>query len=120
MVVISSGLGPLMHGYANERHRSVIMGEDLAESINDTGDGEDEDENENDGNDDDGGHRSIVTMIRSCLDADESSNHNAPSITDDTSNRPDKFRAIGFPGGPFKRTAPNFHMYDLAKMFGDA
>lgn len=30
------------------------------------------------------------------------------------------FESISFPGGPFSVAAPDFHMYGLAKMFGDA
>jgi len=32
---------------------------------------------------------------------------------------PKAFETIGFPGGPFAETAPDFHMYGLAKMFAD-
>ena len=84
LIVVSSGLGPLMNGYS-ERQR-VMM--DPSCTWEDT----------------------IQPMIEECLDAYASS-------TDQ--DRPKAFESIGFPGGPFAESAPDFHMYGLSKIFAD-
>ena len=38
----------------------------------------------------------------------------------DLNERIAAFDRISFPGGPFAESAPDFHMYGLSKMFGDA
>lgn len=87
VVVVTSGLGPLMHGYSSEEKRQAMMDPEC------TWDG------------------TIRPMIDECIDAYEKST---------SEDRPSVFESIGFPGGPFAETAPDFHMYGLAKMFGDA
>lgn len=87
MIVVSSGLGPLMHGYAGEERQTALKDPSC------TWEG------------------TIEPMIRDCLDAYESSS---------PEDRPKAFEEIGFPGGPFADSAPDFHMYGLAKMFADA
>lgn len=82
-VVVTSGLGPLMHSYAGERRRAALMG---------------------------GGDP--APMMEECLDAYERSATVEERIA--------AFGEIEFPGGPFEESAPDFHMYGLAKMFGDA
>jgi NAD(P)-dependent dehydrogenase (short-subunit alcohol dehydrogenase family) len=60
----------------------------------------------------------IYSMMKKCLDAYESTN--SQDGDDNLAARIEAFNAIHFPGGPFADTAPDFHMYGLAKMFGDA
>lgn len=86
IIVVSSGLGPLMHGYASEQRRSAMT---------DSGCTWDE---------------TIQPMIDECLDTYASSSEE---------DRPKAFEDIGFPGGPFAESAPDFHMYGLSKMFAD-
>jgi NAD(P)-dependent dehydrogenase (short-subunit alcohol dehydrogenase family) len=88
LVVVTSGLGPLMHGYASKERQSALM--DAASSWED----------------------SLAPMIDECLAAYEGSNTIEERIA--------AFEQIAFPGGPFSESAPDFHMYGLAKMFGDA
>jgi NAD(P)-dependent dehydrogenase (short-subunit alcohol dehydrogenase family) len=89
VVVVTSGLGPLMHQYSGAERQSAIMSKDCDWNV-------------------------ISFMMKECLDA------YASTGDDDLSARIDAFNAIHFPGGPFADTAPDFHMYGLAKMFGDA
>ncbi|KAL9187361.1 hypothetical protein ACHAXT_001464 [Thalassiosira profunda] len=88
VVVVTSGLGPLMHGYASEERQTALR----------------------DGGSCWGG--TLAPMIGECLSAYEQS--------DGLEERIAAFDRIGFPGGPFAESAPDFHMYGLAKMFGDA
>ena len=85
LIVVSSGLGPLMNGYSGERQRAMMDPSCTWEGT-------------------------IQPMVEECLDAYASS-------TDQ--DRPKAFESIGFPGGPFAESAPDFHMYGLAKMFAD-
>lgn len=87
VLVVSSGLGPLMNGYASEERRKALM--DPNGTWNDN----------------------IQPMIDDCL-----TTYDKYSQED----RPKAFEKIGFPGGPFAEAAPDFHMYGLAKMFGDS
>ena len=86
LIVVSSGLGPLMNGFADEERQKTMMDPSC------TWEG------------------TIQPMIEECLDAYASS-------TDQ--DRPKAFESIGFPGGPFAESAPDFHMYGLSKMFAD-
>ena len=86
LIVVSSGLGPLMNGFSSEERQRAMMDPSC------TWEG------------------TIQPMIEECLDAYASS-------TDQ--DRPKAFESIGFPGGPFAESAPDFHMYGLAKMFAD-
>lgn len=86
LIVVSSGLGPLMHGYSSEERQSAMM--DPACTWDET----------------------IQPMIDECLDTHASSSEE---------DRPKAFENIGFPGGPFAESAPDFHMYGLSKMFAD-
>ncbi|KAL7554467.1 hypothetical protein ACHAWF_017923 [Thalassiosira exigua] len=88
VVVVTSGLGPLMHSYAGERRRAALKD---AESTWD---------------------ESLAGPIEECLAA--------YAASDSVEERIAAFEAIEFPGGPFAESAPDFHMYGLAKMFGDA
>ena len=88
VVVVTSGLGPLMHSYAGEERQVELKSEDC--TWEDT----------------------ISPMIDECIAAYQSSN-----IIED---RIQAFEKIAFPGGPFAEAAPDFHMYGLSKMFGDA
>ena len=87
MIVVSSGLGPLMHGYSSEERQKAMMDPSC------TWEG------------------SIEPMIQECINIYE---------TTKAEDRPSAFEQIGFPGGPFAETAPDFHMYGLSKMFADA
>ena len=86
LIVISSGLGPLMHGYSSEERQSAMM--DPSCTWDET----------------------IQPMIDECLNTYTSSSEE---------DRPKAFEALGFPGGPFAESAPDFHMYGLSKMFAD-
>jgi len=57
-----------------------------------------------------GNWETIQPMIEECLDVAAKNNGGSPK----------DFENIGFPGGPFADTAPEFHMYGLAKMFADS
>ena len=87
VVVVTSGLGPLMHGYSSDERKKSMMDPEC------TWDG------------------TIQPMINECVEAYEKST---------PEDRPGVFEDLGFPGGPFAESAPDFHMYGLAKMFGDA
>ena len=86
LIVVSSGLGPLMHGYSSEERQNAMM--DPACTWDET----------------------IQPMIDECLKT-----HTSTSEED----RPKALEGIGFPGGPFAESAPDFHMYGLSKMFAD-
>ena len=89
VVVVTSGLGPLMHQYSGEERQQAMMSPECT-------------------------WETISSMMDECLGAYE-------STQDDTLEaRIETFDKIHFPGGPFADTAPDFHMYGLAKMFGDA
>lgn len=88
VVVVTSGLGPLMHSYAGHERRAALM--DAETSWDET----------------------LAPMIDMCLSAYENSGTVEERIS--------AFEDISFPGGPFAESAPDFHMYGLAKMFGDA
>ena len=89
VVVVTSGLGPLMHSYAGKERQAALM------------------DAKHDDNDD-----ALAPMIDECLTAYQESTTIEERIA--------AFEQIEFPGGPFADTAPDFHMYGLAKMFGDA
>ena len=82
-IVVSSGLGPLMHSYASAENQAIMNKDDLKWS-------------------------DLEQLIETCLKVDAEQ------------GGPEGFEAIGFPGGPFAETAPDFHMYGLAKMMADA
>jgi NAD(P)-dependent dehydrogenase (short-subunit alcohol dehydrogenase family) len=89
LVVVTSGLGPLMHQYSGKERQQAMMSQDCTWD-------------------------SISSMIDECL---------AAYVTTKDSSLDDRieaFNKINFPGGPFADSAPDFHMYGLAKMFGDA
>ena len=88
VVVVTSGLGPLMHSYAGKERQAALVG------------------------DDDSGKDDLVPMMEECL--------TAYALHDNAEERAAALERIGFPGGPFSDSAPDFHMYGLAKMFGDA
>lgn len=88
VIVVTSGLGPLMHGYAGEERQKVLM------EVNSSWD------------------KSLAPMIDKCIEA--------YTKTNTIEERIKAFDSISFPGGPFAADAPDFHMYGLAKMFGDA
>lgn len=91
VVVVTSGLGPLMHSYSGEQRQATLMNSD---------------------NNDDDDHDDLAPMMEECLTAYEQSATIEERIA--------AFEKIEFPGGPFAESAPDFHMYGLAKMFGDA
>lgn len=93
VVVVTSGLGPLLHGYASEERQKAMT--DDSSSLAMFWDGH------------------IEPMIDECLQTYD-------ATSDDLQGRIEAFTRIGFPGGPFAESAPDFHMYGLAKMFGDA
>jgi NAD(P)-dependent dehydrogenase (short-subunit alcohol dehydrogenase family) len=82
VVVVSSGLGPLMHDYASPENA-----EELKKGAN---------------------WETIHAMMEKCLDVANAG------------GGPEAFENIGFSGGPFAESAPDFHMYGLAKMFADS
>jgi len=88
VVVVTSGLGPLMHQYSGEERQKAMMSSECS-------------------------WETILPMINECLET-------YASTKDSLDERIEAFNAIEFPGGPFADTAPDFHMYGLAKMFGDA
>ena len=88
VIVVTSGLGPLMHQYSSKERQAALM--DVNSSWDET----------------------LAPMIDECLDAYT----NSKSIEE----RIAAFEDISFPGGPFAESAPDFHMYGLSKMFGDA
>lgn len=85
VVVVTSGLGPLMHSYSGEERRDVLIG---------------------------GGDDALDAAMEECLAAYAESGSIEERIA--------AFESLGFPGGPFAESAPDFHMYGIAKMFGDA
>ena len=87
LIVVSSGLGPLMHGYSSEERQGAMMNPSCTWD------------------------ETIQPMIDECLET---------YISSSQEDRPKAFEAIGFPGGPFAESAPDFHMYGLSKMFADA
>ena len=88
VVVVTSGLGPLMNSYASKENQAKLM--DANSSFDET----------------------ITPMIDECISTYTNSNTIEERIK--------AFEEIGFPGGPFEASAPDFHMYGLSKMFGDA
>mmetsp|Transcript_11486 Transcript_11486/g.33857 ORF Transcript_11486/g.33857 Transcript_11486/m.33857 type:complete len:344 (-) Transcript_11486:102-1133(-) len=82
IIVVSSGLSPLMYGYASPERQKILNDEYLKWNC-------------------------IQSMIDECYDAE----HNGGT--------PENYENIGFPGGPFADSAPDFHKYGLAKMFAD-
>lgn len=90
VVVVTSGLGPLLHSYARQEHQSALKSDDCTWDA------------------------TISPMIQKCLEAYEATS--ASSLEE----RVAAFEEIGFPGGPFAESAPDFHMYGISKMFGDA
>lgn len=88
VVVVTSGLGPLIHSYASEERKTALL--DDASTWDER----------------------IAPMIDECIGAFGSS--------DTLGGRISAFESIGFPGGPFAESAPDFHMYGIAKAFGDA
>jgi NAD(P)-dependent dehydrogenase (short-subunit alcohol dehydrogenase family) len=102
LIVVSSGLGPLMHGYSSQERQHALM---TCTSWDDI----------------------IEPMIKECLNAyyynnddDDDESTTSSSGTTVEQQRAQRMEEIGFPGGPFAESAPDFHMYGLAKMFGDA
>lgn len=89
VVVVTSGLGPLMHQYSGQERQEIMMSPNCS-------------------------WNAISSMMNECLDAYASTEGKS------LEERIDAFNKINFPGGPFSDTAPDFHMYGLAKMFGDA
>jgi len=87
VIVVSSGLGPLMHGYSSEARQEKLKSADCT-------------------------YEDIQGMMDECLAVIEGD--------DETGSLPAQFEEIGFSGGPFAESAPDFHMYGLAKMFADA
>lgn len=90
VIVVTSGLGPLMHTYAGEKHQIALKSDDCTWD------------------------KTIAPMIKSCIETYEATESSS------LEERIAAFEQIGFPGGPFADSAPDFHMYGLAKMFGDA
>ncbi|KAL7479472.1 hypothetical protein ACHAW6_005198 [Cyclotella cf. meneghiniana] len=90
VVVVTSGLGPLMHQYSGEERQSALMSTECTWET------------------------TILPMIHQSLDAYDSTKKGT------LEQRIEAFKAIQFPGGPFAESAPDFHMYGLSKMFGDA
>ncbi len=90
VVVVTSGLGPLMHSYSSAEHQAALTSEDC--TWDDT----------------------IAPLIQQCITAYESTEGGT------LEERIKAFESISFPGGPFADSAPDFHMYGLSKMFGDA
>ena len=88
VIVVTSGLGPLMHSYASEERQSALKDADSS------------------------WEESLAPMIDECIKA------YGKSAT--VEERMVAFDSIHFPGGPFAESAPDFHMYGLAKMIGDA
>ena len=90
VVVVTSGLGPLMHSYASKEHQAAMKSEECT------------------------WEETILPMITECITTFE--------MTEDSplEERIAAFDKISFGGGPFAESAPDFHMYGLAKMFGDA
>mmetsp|Transcript_8930 Transcript_8930/g.12939 ORF Transcript_8930/g.12939 Transcript_8930/m.12939 type:complete len:325 (+) Transcript_8930:42-1016(+) len=82
VIVVSSGLGPLMHGYSSKERQDALVSPDTT-------------------------WEDLEGMMNECLALSEQAS-------------PEQFEEIGFPGGPFAESAPDFHMYGLAKMFADA
>ena len=89
VVVVTSGLGPLMHSYASEEHQTALKSDDCTWD------------------------ETILPMMKKCIDA-------YTTTESSLDERIVSFDKISFPGGPFSDTAPDFHMYGLSKMFGDA
>ena len=85
VVVVTSGLGPLVQSYSGEERRDVLIG---------------------------GGDDALDAAMEECLAAYAESGSIEERIA--------AFESLGFPGGPFAESAPDFHMYGIAKMFGDA
>jgi len=54
----------------------------------------------------------IKPIMTQCLQAYD-------STVDSLEQRIKSFESIGFPGGPFADSAPDFHMYGLSKMLAD-
>ncbi|KAL7472909.1 hypothetical protein ACHAXS_013287 [Conticribra weissflogii] len=97
IVVVTSGLSPLMMSYARPSHREALLSDDCSWET------------------------TIQPLMNQCLDAYASAEDENDTDTDTAlSSRIEAFESIGFPGGPFAEAAPDFHMYGLAKMFGDA
>lgn len=90
VVVVTSGLGPLMHSYSSKEHQAALTSEDC--TWDDT----------------------IAPLIQQCIAAYDTTEGST------LEERIQAFESISFPGGPFAESAPDFHMYGLAKMFGDA
>ena len=90
VVVVTSGLGPLMHQYSGEHRQRAMINQDC--NWEDT----------------------ILPMMNECLSTYEDTKDST------LEGRIEAFEKIAFGGGPFANTAPDFHMYGLAKMFGDA
>lgn len=93
VVVVTSGLGPLMHSYSSKEHQAALKSEECT------------------------WEETILPMIRECISAYENTEESGSSSLED---RIAAFDKISFGGGPFADSAPDFHMYGLAKMFGDA
>jgi len=92
-IVVSSGLGPLMHGYSSEARQEKLKSADCT-------------------------YEDIQGMMDECLAVIEESSSGHDD--DEARSLPAQFEEIGFSGGPFAESAPDFHMYGLAKMFADA
>jgi len=90
VVVVTSGLGPLMHSYAGDEHQTALKSDDCTWD------------------------ETIAPLIKQCIEAYETTSERS------LEERIAAFNKISFPGGPFADSAPDFHMYGLSKMFGDA
>ena len=90
VVVVTSGLGPLMHSYAGKEHQIALKSDDCT------------------------WEETIAPMIEKCISAYDE------TLESSLEERIAAFEKISFSGGPFADTAPDFHMYGLAKLFGDA
>mmetsp|Transcript_21595 Transcript_21595/g.26736 ORF Transcript_21595/g.26736 Transcript_21595/m.26736 type:complete len:391 (+) Transcript_21595:12-1184(+) len=81
IIVVSSGLGPLMYGFASSERQEKLRNASDWKTIED-----------------------IVNELITASDKD---------------NDATTLETIGFGGGPFADTAPDFHTYGLAKMLAD-
>jgi NAD(P)-dependent dehydrogenase (short-subunit alcohol dehydrogenase family) len=90
VVVVTSGLGPLMHSYAGDEHQTALKSDDCTWD------------------------ETIAPLIKQCIEAYETTSESR------LEERIAAFEKISFPGGPFADSAPDFHIYGLSKMFGDA
>eukprot|EP00956_Cyclotella_meneghiniana_P042212 scaffold248392_cov40-Cyclotella_meneghiniana.AAC.2 len=90
VIVVTSGLGPLIHSYASQEHQTVLKSDDCT------------------------WEETILPLMQQCNEAYTTTTEGS------LQERIAAFDRISFPGGPFADSAPDFHMYGLSKMFGDA